>query len=481
MTKAPPTMCRPARILLALTLAAAALACASCAIHRAPAPYGPLPSAAQAEWQKMEMNMFCHFGPNTFTGEEWGSGREEESVFAPAALDCDQWAAVAKAAGFGGIIITAKHHDGFCLWPSTTSTHSVASSRWRDGQGDVLRELSDACRRAGLKFGVYISPWDRNSANYGTPAYNEEFRRTLEDVHTRYGDIFEQWFDGANGEGPNGRRQAYDWSLFNGEVARLHPGAVIFSDIGPGCRWVGNEQGKAPETCWSRMDTAGKAPGHAGSFDSLGTGYYDGGCWIPAEADVSIRPGWFWKQAEEPKSVEQLADIYLRSVGHNALLLLNVPPDTRGRIDARDSVRLVEFRRWLDTVFGRDLAPLATIKADSRRGARFGASRLTDGRYRTCWATADTVRRGTVELGWSGQQTIRYVVLQEYIPLGQRVSRFHIEAQTEEGWRQVAEGTTIGYKKIVPLGGPEGIQTDKLRVVIDESRACVVMNAIEAY
>ena len=234
----------------------------ACSKVSPPAPYGACPTPQQVAWQRMEINMFCHFGPNTFTGAEWGDGTEAEELFNPTALDCRQWADIAQRAGMGGIILTAKHHDGFCLWPSKQSTHNVAQSSWRGGKGDVLRELSDACTEAGLAMGVYISPWDRNAPTYGTPQYNETFRMTLEEVLSRYGTvgydgkrhIFEQWFDGANGEGPNGKKQTYDWQLFNGTVQRLQPEALIFSDVGPGCRWVGNESGEAGETCWSTLN-----------------------------------------------------------------------------------------------------------------------------------------------------------------------------------------------------------------------------------
>ena len=272
-----------------------------------PKPYGPVPTPAQVAWQRMEMNMFCHFGPNTFTGLEWGEGTEAEDIFNPTALDCNQWVAVAKQAGFGGIILTAKHHDGFCLWPNPMSTHTVRESAWRNGKGDVLRELSDACKKGGLKFGIYISPWDRNAPTYGTPEYNKVFLKTLRHAHTHYGPIFEQWFDGANGEGPNGKKQVYDWKKFNGQTKKLQPNAVIFSDVGPGCRWVGNEEGTCGRTCWSRLDVQGREPGkNAPSQDTLNAGNYNGACWIPAETDVSIRPGWFWRESEHPKSVHEL-------------------------------------------------------------------------------------------------------------------------------------------------------------------------------
>lgn len=443
-----------------------------------PSPFGPLPSEAQVAWQRMEMNMFCHFGPNTFTGLEWGDGREREALFNPTAMDCNQWVAVARSAGMQGIIITAKHHDGFCLWPNPESNHTVAQSPWLEGRGDVLLSLSEACRAGGLGFGIYISPWDRNAPTYGTPEYNDVFCRTLEHAHTHYGPIFEQWFDGACGEGPNGKRQVYDWNRFNTQVAKHQPQAVTFSDIGPGCRWVGNEQGRAPEECWSRLDTVGFAPGHSPSTDTLGSGNYDGQAWIPAEVDVSIRPGWFWKQAEEPKSVAQLVDIYLNSVGHNALLLLNVPPDTRGLIDPRDSVRLLEFRAALDSIFARNIAPQARIKSTSRWGRGYSAANLVDTDYHTYWAAADNKPKSAIELRWRQPQQVGYVVLQEYIPLGQRVSRFHVEAQIDGQWQQVAEGTTIGYKKIVRL--PD-VATSALRIVLDRSRALPVLNQIEVY
>ena len=256
---------------------------ASCA-EDAPTPYGAVPSAAQVEWQKMETNMFVHFGPNTFSGREWGNGQESTDLFNPTSLDCRQWARTAKAAGFKGIIITAKHHDGFSLWPNPTSTHTVAQSAWRNGKGDVLRELSDACREYGLKFGIYLSPWDRNHPAYGTDAYNKVFTDALDSSLSQYGPVFEQWFDGACGEGPNGKRQVYDWEAFNEHVFANQPQAIIFSNIGPGCRWVGNEAGKAGETSWSTFTpelhgaNRGALPGDFKTY--LGEGDPDGACWI---------------------------------------------------------------------------------------------------------------------------------------------------------------------------------------------------------
>lgn len=474
-----------------------------------PKPFGPVPTAAQVAWQRMEMNMFCHFGPNTFTGLEWGEGTEAEDIFNPTALNCDQWVSVAKQAGFGGIILTAKHHDGFCLWPNPASTHTVRESAWRNGKGDVLKELSEACKKGGVKFGIYISPWDRNAPTYGTPAYNKVFLKTLRSAHTNYGPIFEQWFDGANGEGPNGKRQVYDWKRFNAQTKKLQPNAVIFSDVGPGCRWVGNEEGTCGRTCWSRLDVVNRYPGvNNPSQDTLNAGNYNGGSWIPAETDVSIRPGWFWRDTEHPKSVQELLKIYYNSVGRNSLLLLNVPPDNRGLIPAEDSLRLMEFRTALDSIFVHDLVVEAAnseryfgICASNVRNSDHESCRCWDnipaymrGRENHCWsfryctayligdnydnywATDDTVTTAWVEYKFDEPQTFNRVLLQEYIPLGQRVEKFHIEVEDENGnWRTIAEETTIGYKRIVLT---ETVTTKKVRVVIDQSRACIVLNRL---
>ena len=427
-----------------------------------PKPYGAVPTHAQLAWQQMEYNMFVHFGPNTFSGLEWGHGTEAEDLFAPTELDCRQWAATAKAAGMKGIIITAKHHDGFCLWPNPESTHTVAQSSWRDGKGDVLAELSAACKEYGLKFGVYISPWDRNDPAYGTPEYNGKFARTLADVHGgRYGEIFEQWFDGACGEGPDGKKQEYDWPLFHSVVRQYSPDAIMFSDVGPGCRWVGNERGIACETNWSTLDTDGFTPGAgAPPRDTLQQGNVYGAHWIPAETDVSIRPGWFWRESENDrvKSVEDLMNIWISSVGRNSLLLLNVPPDTRGRIHEIDSLRLMEFRAAREAAFGTDLAEGAKIC--KRRGGRVWEIELPE--YRT----------------------INMIQLQEDISLGQRISSFEVQIQNFDvamatgGWWTIAEGTTIGYKRIIPI---EPRKARKLRVVVTGSHARPVLSGISLF
>lgn len=453
------------------------LLCVSCSAPT-PKPYGAVPTEAQLSWQQMEINMFCHFGPNTFTGVEWGSGSESAEVFNPSNLDCCQWVEVAEQAGMKGIIITAKHHDGFCLWPSKYSTHTVAQTTWRGGQGDLLREFVEACR-GRVAAGVYISPWDRNHPTYGTLQYNEVFVNTLKEVHQNYGPFFEQWFDGACGEGPNGRKQEYDWPLFNNTVAQLNPNAVIFSDVGPGCRWVGNERGDADETNWSPITIANGAR----STDKASCGMQNGAAWIPAEVDVSIRPGWFWHANEHPKSVEELMEIYFNSVGRNGLLLLNVPPDARGLIPAEDSLRLVEFRAERDRIFAHDLAQYAKVRAAHLRGKRYSAHQLLDTAYHTYWASNGD-GNDTIYLDF--EQSIKFdlLMLQEYIPLGQRVAHFKVEVHDlvnedpKSCWISWCEGTTIGYKRL--LRG-KLVEAEHLRIIIDSALAAPILNRIALY
>ena len=470
---------------------AATLLAAACAAPP-PEPFGPVPSSSQLAWQRMETNMFCHFGPNTFSGAEWGSGDEAEDMFNPASIDCGQWVDVAAEAGFGGIIVTAKHHDGFCLWPSGQSAHTVAQSRWMEGKGDVLRLLRDAidahngsqaaCGRK-VRMGVYISPWDRNHPAYGTDTYNQVFANTLREVHSQYGPMFEQWFDGACGEGPGGKRQVYDWPMFMQTVADLNPQCVVFSDIGPGCRWVGNEEGRAGTTCWSTLRTDGATPSeNKPAPDELVTGHRDGDKWVPAEVDVSLRPGWFWHPGEEPKTVEQLVDIYLTSVGRNGLLLLNVPPDTNGRICAADSARLVAWRAEIDRIFARDLAGGATARGRHLRGRRYSAQNALDTAYHTYWAAADSVASVTIDFG--SEATFDLVVLQEYIPLGQRVCRVELHCQEADGhWMPALPDdaplcTTVGYKRIVSL--PSAVTARRVRLDF-VGLAAPVINRIAFY
>ena len=449
----------------------------------APAPYGAVPSAAQVKWQQMEYYMFIHFGPNTFTDKEWGHGDEDPKIFNPTQLDARQWARTAKAAGMKAIIITAKHHDGFCLWPSKYSKHTVRESAWKDGKGDVLKELAAACKEYGLKLGMYLSPWDRNHPDYGTPEYNEIFAKTLEEVHTQYGDVFEQWFDGANGEGPNGKKQVYNWDLFNGTVYKYHPNAVIFSDIGPGCRWIGNENGFAGETNWSTLNTDGFGMGHdAPKQTVLNQGNENGKYWVPGEADVSIRPGWFYSPStdDKVKSLNQLSNIYYASVGRNANLLLNVPVDRRGLIHKNDSLRLMEFRKLIDESFKNNLALNKKASASQVRGnsGQFAASNLLDENYNTYWTTNDEVKKGSFIIDLGKPTEINRILLQEYIPLGQRVSSFSVEVWDGNKFSEIDRQTTIGYKRI--LSSPT-LKTSKVRVTILDANACPIISEVQLY
>ncbi len=442
----------------------------------APAPFGPVPTDAQLAWQRMEINMFCHFGPNTFTGAEWGSGQEAEEVFAPKALDCSQWVDVAKQAGMGGIILTAKHHDGFCLWPSAYSTHTVTTDN------DVLRQFVDACR-GKVKAGVYISPWDRNHQTYGTDAYNDLFVNTLKEVHTNYGPFFEQWFDGACGEGPNGKKQHYDWPRFMLVMHELNPQAVIFSDIGPGCRWVGNEQGHCGDPCWSTLNTEGATPSDNKPQPSeLETGHQGGSNWVPAEVDVSIRPGWFWHANEHPKTVDELMEIYYNSVGRNGLLLLNVPPDTNGRISDEDSATLVAFRAERDRIFSKDLAQGAKVRALHRRG--HNAKSVLDTSYHTYWAALSKDPWISIEM--DSVTDFDIIVIQEYIPLGQRVTSVQLWTQAYDDLYPYTNAdyplcTTVGYKRIIRCNDNPRHWSAKKIVLHFQGEAPPIINRIALY
>lgn len=440
-----------------------------------------LPSPQQVEWQQMEYYMFIHFGPNTFTDMEWGHGDEDPEVFNPTALDAEQWARVAKQAGMKGIIITAKHHDGFCLWPSKYSTHTVKESGWKGGKGDVLRELSAACKKYGLKMGVYLSPWDRNHPAYGSPEYNQVFVNMLTEVLTGYGDIFEVWFDGANGEGPNGKTQVYDWDLFNGTVRKYQPDALIFSDVGPGCRWIGNENGIAGETNWSTINTEGFEPGtKAPAREILNQGQPEGQQWVPGEADVSIRPGWFFSPStnDKVKSLEQLLEIYYSSVGRNANLLLNVPVNREGLIHPNDSARLMELRRNLDDTFDENLAENAKITSES--GETAALKKLTDGDFHTFWIPGKAATSASFTLDLGGVREFNRLELQEYIAAGQRVKSFSVDIwdEQQQEFRELDRQTTIGYKRLLRF--PD-VKTSRVRINIIDSKPGLVLSEVGLY
>lgn len=457
-----------------------------------PAPLLPVPSEAQMRWHEMELNAFIHFTTNTFTDREWGLGNESPEIFNPSALDADQWATVLKEAGFKGVILTCKHHDGFCLWPSRYTEHTVKNSPYQNGQGDVVKEVAEACRRHGLKFGVYLSPWDRNHPEYGRPEYITYYRNQLKELFTDYGDIFEMWFDGANGgDGYYGGRNEvrkidgstyYDWPTTLDFVRSMQPDVIFFSDAGPGVRWCGNERGVGGETNWCTITPDTLFAGKPGIGDLLNEGSEGGTHWIPAEVNTSIRPGWFYHQSEDSlvKSPEKLFDIYLTSVGRGSTLLLNVPPDRRGLIHERDVEALRSWRKLIDDAFRTNLAKNAEVRASSHRGddQAYHGNNVTDEDNDTYWTTDDDTTTGDLEINLDRSATIEYIVLQEYIRLGQRVKKFSVDFWRDNVWVTVASGTTIGYKRILRVD-PE--ETTRVRVRIEGARACPLISSVALY
>ncbi len=453
----------------------------------APPPFGPLPSERQLQWHEMEFYGFVHFTVNTFTDKEWGYGDEKPAIFNPTDFSADQIALAAREAGMKGLILTAKHHDGFCLWPSKYTEHSVKNSPWRKGKGDVLRELSEACKRHKLKFGVYLSPWDRNHPEYGRPAYLTYYRNQLRELLTQYGPLFTVWFDGANGgDGYYGgaretrkidNRTFYDWPNTWSIVRELQPFACMFSDAGPDFRWVGNENGIAGDPCWATLDMTkpDRIPG--GSSAGLTSGERPGTAWLPAECDVSIRPGWFYHEKEDSKvkTPRQLLDIYYKSVGRGACLNLNLPPDRRGRIHDADLAALKDFKRVLDATFTVDLARSARLTANNVRGnsQQFRAEHLTDGKANTYWATDDSSTHPEVLIDFPKPATFNVVSLREFLPLGQRVEAFVLETWNDGQWQEFAKGTSIGNRRLLRT---DTITTARVRLRIAQASACPALS-----
>lgn len=460
---------------------------------KAPAPLLPLPEQKQVDWQRMETYAFIHFGLNSFCDREWGYGDTDPKMFNPKRLDCEQWVKTLIAAGMKGVILTAKHHDGFCLWPFEGNDYNVSKSPWRNGKGNVVKELSEACKKHGLKFAVYLSPWDRSRADYGSPSYVDYFHSQLRDLLTHYGPVFEVWFDGANGgDGYYGgardkrtidRKNYYNYPRIYQILDSLQPQAVVFSDGGPGCRWVGNEKGFAGETNWAFIPKNTVYPGYP-NYPELQFGYPDGDQWTAAECDVSIRPGWFYHPEEDDKvkSPEQLADLYYRSVGHNATLLLNFPVDRNGLINPIDSANAVNFHKLIQRELGNNLVAGMKPKVSNERGGQFAAQALTDGSWDTYWATGDGVTSADITFTFKKAQKMNRIMLQEYIPLGQRVKKFAVEWLDKNGtWKAVEQGeetTTIGYKRLLRF---LTVETKGLRVRILDSRGPICMNNMGVY
>lgn len=477
--------------LLSIPVVACCLSCTSGKVLP-PEPILPVPEPKQVEWQQMETYAFIHFGLNTFNDREWGYGDTDPKTFNPTNLDCEQWAQTLVKAGMKGVILTAKHHDGFCLWPFEGTDYSVKNSPWKNGQGNVVKELSEACKKYGLKFAVYLSPWDRHQANYGTPEYLPYFYAQLHDLLTNYGPVFEVWFDGANGgDGWYGgakdirtidRKNYYNYPRIYEMLDSIQPQAIIFSDGGPGCRWVGNEKGFAGATNWSFLREGEVHPGYDKSYE-LQYGHPDGNQWVPAECDVSIRPGWFYHPEEDDrvKSPDQLVDLYYRSVGHNATLLLNFPVDRRGLIHPVDSANAVRFHEMIQQQLKTNLVAGMTPKVSNERGGDFVASALTDDNFDTYWATEDGVTTADIEFSFDTPTRMNRMMLQEYIPLGQRVKAFVVEYLDKDTWLPVKlneETTTIGYKRLLRF---ETVETKGIRIRITDARGPLCLSNVGVY
>lgn len=477
--------------LLSIPVVACCLSCTSGKVLP-PEPILPVPEPKQVEWQQMETYAFIHFGLNTFNDREWGYGDTDPKTFNPTNLDCEQWAQTLVKAGMKGVILTAKHHDGFCLWPFEGTDYSVKNSPWKNGQGNVVKELSEACKKYGLKFAVYLSPWDRHQANYGTPEYLPYFYAQLHDLLTNYGPVFEVWFDGANGgDGWYGgakdirtidRKNYYNYPRIYEMLDSIQPQAIIFSDGGPGCRWVGNEKGFAGATNWSFLRKGEVHPGYDKSYE-LQYGHPDGNQWVPAECDVSIRPGWFYHPEEDDrvKSPDQLVDLYYRSVGHNATLLLNFPVDRRGLIHPVDSANAVRFHEMIQQQLKTNLVAGMTPKVSNERGGDFVASALTDDNFDTYWATEDGVTTADIEFSFDTPTRMNRMMLQEYIPLGQRVKAFVVEYLDKDTWLPVKlneETTTIGYKRLLRF---ETVETKGMRIRITYARGPLCLSNVGVY
>ena len=475
-------------------LGCALLSAANGAAQRveAPAPVYPIPSAKQVAWQQRETTAFIHFGLNTFNNREWGYGDSPLASFTPSRLDCDQWVRILKQAGMKEVVLTAKHHDGFCLWPSPLTPYSIKNTPYKDGNGNIVGDLEKACRKYGLELGIYLSPWDRNSRVYATPDYVKYYHAQLRDLLTNYGKIVEVWFDGANGgDGWYGgaketrtidRRNYYDYPTIYAMIDSLQPEAVVFGDGGPGCRWVGNEKGFAGETNWSFLRSNTVFPGYSKSYE-LTYGHADGDQWTPAECDVSIRPGWFWHKSQDTqvRTPANLTDLYYKSVGRNSLLLLNIPPNTDGLISPQDSANVVDFYKNITAELAHDLLPGTKVKASANRGKGFDVKRLTDGNYDTYWATPDGVSTGTLTFTFSKPTKLNRLMLQEYIPLGQRVEAFTVE-YIYKGVRKAVpvseQTTTIGYKRLLRF---PTIEANQLIISFDKARGPLCINRVGAF
>jgi alpha-L-fucosidase len=466
----------------------------------APKPYGPLPTKGQLQWQEIEMYCIIHFGPDTYTDKEWGYGDEDPKIVNPTEFSAMQIVGAAKAGGFKGIVVIAKHHDGFCMWPTKTTEHNISKSPYKDGKGDIVKEYRDACNKLSIKMGVYCSPWDRNSPLYGKPEYvTDVYRKQLAELYSNYGSLFIVWHDGANGgDGYYGgakekrtidRSTYYGWDETWGIARKLQPDAVIFGDVGPDVRWVGNEKGHAGETCWAtytpHAPDEGKTPGNGYVKDYEGTeGHRDGKYWIPAECDVSLRPGWFYhkEQDEKVKPPDTLLSLYYQSVGRGACLDLGLSPDRRGLLNDNDVTSLKKFGEILKSTFEVNLAKGAALKASNVRGKNqklFGASRLLDNDRYSYWATDDKVTTPQLILDLQAPKTFNVIRLRENIKLGQRIDAVAVDAWQDGKWQQIAVATSIGGNRLIRL--PNNVTASKVRLRVTKAAVCIALSDFGLY
>ncbi|MEI6577173.1 MAG: alpha-L-fucosidase [Bacteroidota bacterium] len=446
-----------------------------------------LPSEAQQRYQEMEVIGFLHFNMNTFTDKEWGVGDEDPILFSPTNLSTDQWASVAKQAGLGELILTAKHHDGFCLWPSQFTDHCIKNSPYKNGKGDIVKEFVNSCRKQNLKVGLYLSPWDRNHKDYGTKEYLNYYRNQLTELLTNYGDVNELWLDGANGGsgfygGAKDERKIdpatyYEWDKTIGIAKHLQPKIMIFSDAGPDIHWIGNENGYAGETFWSTINTNKLVIG-ASDTKYLNQGDSAGKQWVIGQCDVSVRPGWFYHQLEDTlvKTARELVDLYYKSVGRNALLLLNIPPDQHGCIGERDKRNLIEFRRILDETFQHNLVKDA-MAITATKSVR-NIEDILDADNATFWISEDKKNTAEIIVSLKGRKCFNRIMLQEPIRLGQRISSFVIYAKIKDEWKSISEGTTIGYKRLIRI---PAVETNQVKIVINGLRAAPGISSFGLY
>ncbi|RYY66827.1 MAG: hypothetical protein EOO13_15325 [Chitinophagaceae bacterium] len=464
-----------------------------------PKPYGALPSAAQLQWHEMEMYALIHFGVDTYTDKEWGYGDENPLIVNPVNFNAEKIVTTVKSAGFKGIIVVAKHHDGMCLWPTKTTSHNISKTNWKNGNGDMIKDYQLACNKLGIRLGLYCSPWDRNNASYGRQEYINIYREQLKELYSNYGPLFISWHDGANGgDGYYGGAKEtrkidassyYGWDSTFALAHKMQPSAVIFGDIGPGVRWVGNEEGIAGETCWAtytpQAPDSTKQPANGFSKYWLATeGTKDGKYWMPAECDVPLRPGWFYhaSQDDKVKSAKELLDIYFKSVGRGAAMDIGLAPNKEGQLHDNDVKSLKEFGKLLRDIFKNNLAKNVTFTATNIRGnnnKKYGPSFLKDTDRYSYWATDDEVLQASLLIDFKKQQLFNIIRLRENIKLGQRIRSFEIDAWQKNGWQKIASATSIGSNRLIRL--PQHIRTSKLRLRITEAAASIALSEFSLF